>query len=464
MENNNSTNWKDYIGMVGNAALRGTAYINQPVLAAGDAIKGLFKFANTNRTLPNGETYETPTSSYTNNNKVVEDSSKSNVPSSGYETSPDQAMDDYDGLLGDYNGGTDSGTSSTTYHSPSDSDVTYAINSINNLYSGKSAGDLWDQRQKLIDAKSAMFSRLSDTPYGEDLQKLNPTMSDIEKLQKTNTTTLDSKISEIDNAINATGEFGYAKNKGTTTGTNIPGLDLKGYPNALSYVSKEHDPISNIISRIAKKENRLGQNQAAETLLAKADGNMYELAPYITDKLYSPKDKEDHDSKKDAINSYDSALSMIANNPDLVAGYLKDKKQKVTKLFNKTGDSSYTALMAAFELANAPVRKTFFGTALTSSESSNSDRFLTSKDDTIQNLITKSVLINARYNADVTVGPIMSALNISSINKNTDTNKEVINNYKKVYYDTLNEYANQFKTKLPDVYKNIRGLIPEEHR
>lgn len=95
--------------------------------------------------------------------------------------------------------------------------------------------------------------------------------------------------------------------------------------------------------------------------------------------------KTDYDLYDATVSGFESALSTL-DDPGLIAGAYKSLYEKAKPWLTMSKDKQYVDLRGRIELAQAQLRKGYYGTAVTGTEAANAQNFLIQDEDDIQTI------------------------------------------------------------------------------
>jgi len=414
--------------------------------------KKLFGNKTTTRTLPNGGgTYQSPTVGQEAQTQPQDLNAPQYSPiggigstSNGYQYSdnsingwkPPQSDDvEYSGLLGD---STDTGPSNTTNH-----DTMYTMSKIDEALGGKSPQDLWTLRQQLAQqqalAMGGMLPAQQTNAFngaGVTTGAPNYDLATRTQLNKSTGDIFSPQIENLDAYLHDTAD----KSKGGTDASVLQAL------------ANSSDPMDRVILNIANKETTTEKRALAAQQLKAQAGDTSSLVQSIVN-TYTPTQAGEYNALVTSGNNYQNALDYATQNPDITAGFLKDSGQKIIRKANRTGDPKYVVLKALIENAEQPIRKEFFGVAVSSGEEAKANQAMTSANDTIEAILIKVAIKKAITQANIEVGPLM---------QKAPADKNIKDAYKKVYTDQLTSIANSIKNISPTAYSTLNGMIPKQ--
>jgi len=415
--------------------------------------KKLFGNKTTTRTLPNnGGTYTSPTVGQqpqqdfsglygTNQNYEGQGGFNYATPEAAAAANRDvnvvsQDDSEYAGLL---NGsGSDNNTPTT--------DLQYTMNKINETMGTQSPADLFSMRQRLArDQALAKVGQLpTDNAQNPVFDGLGITQGapsyDYGQRMNVNNATADiysPQINALDDLIKA-----QKDNKDGSNGA------------ILQQLASSSDPIDKVILNMANKETTVEKRTMMAQQLKAQSGDYSSLVQNIVN-TYSPTQANEYNALVTSGNNYQNAVDYVTQNPGITTGFLKDSGQKIVRLANRTGDPKYLALKALVENAEQPIRKEFFGVAVSSGEEAKASQAMTSSKDTIEAMLIKVAIKKAITQANIEVGPLM---------QKAPTNKDIQAAYKKVYTDQLTSMANNLKSVSPTIYTTLSGMIPKQQK
>lgn len=414
--------------------------------------KKLFGNKTTTRTLPNnGGTYTSPTVGVepqqdfsglygTNQNYPGQGGFNYATPEAAQAANSDlnqvsQDDSEYAGLL-DGSGSSYSGT-------PSNHDTMYTMNKIDEALGGKSPEDLWTLRQQLARqqalALGGMLPAQGENAFNGAGVTTGTPNYDLETRMRLNKSAADIFSPQIEN-LDAYLHDTVDKAKGGT-GASI-----------LQSLAASSDPMDKVILNIANKETTTEKRALAAQQLKAQAGDTSSLVQSIVN-TYSPTQAAEYNALVTSGNNYQNAIDYVSQNPGITTGFLKDSSQKIIRLANRTGDPKYLALKSLVENAEQPIRKEFFGVAVSSGESAKAEQAMTSNKDTIEAMLIKIAIKKAITQANIEVGPLM---------QKAPTDKNIQAAYKKVYTDQLSSMASNFKNVSPTVYTTLSAMIPKQ--
>ena len=182
-----------------------------------------------------------------------------------------------------------------------------------------------------------------------------------------------------------TGELVSKKTIASPVSPNIPSPYGQSNPQAQSILSQ-----ANILA------NNISVKNQKETFLANVknainNGDLEGAQNQIRTLAYNKLDKSQktqYDTYQSAIESAQNASSLISNgNVDF--GPYKSAKEFLKPFFGQSKDQNYVTARQAIELSQAQIRKGYYGTAVTNTESKNANQFLISDNDDAQTVATK---------------------------------------------------------------------------
>lgn len=326
--------------------------------------KKLFGDKTTTRTLPNsGGTYQSPTvgTQPQQDFSGLYGTNQNYQGPGGFNYATQQAADQantqtpsqddslYSGLL---DGSSNSyGDTSTSNH-----DTMYTMNKIDEALGGKSPEDLWTLRQRLAQQQALALGGLLPAQQQNAFNGAGVTTGtpnyDLTTRAALNKSAADIFSPQIEN-LDAYLHDQVDKSKGNSDASILQAL------------ASSSDPMDKIILNIANKETTTEKRALAAQQLKAQAGDTASLVQNIVN-TYSPTQASEYNALVTSGNNYQNALDYVSQNPSVTTGFLKDNGQKIIRLANKTGDPKYLALKALVENAEQPIRKEFFGVAVSS--------------------------------------------------------------------------------------------------
>lgn len=100
-------------------------------------------------------------------------------------------------------------------------------------------------------------------------------------------------------------------------------------------------------------------------------------------------ERTDFNNVNNGIANYNAAIAFLKANPDIKTGFYKESTEGLKPKFGIGKDPRYTTLLNFINQAEAPIRKSLYGSALTPQELDIATRSLLNTDDDYQNILNK---------------------------------------------------------------------------